>query len=63
VIHGRNDVRVPVSEAMQIHEAVPGSELLIFDDEGHGILRHGNRVRAYGRALAFVRERLGKPPG
>ena len=63
IIHGRNDVRVPVSEAMQIHEAVPGSELLIFDDEGHGILRHGNRVRAYGRALAFVRERLGKPPG
>jgi dipeptidyl aminopeptidase/acylaminoacyl peptidase len=62
VIHGRNDVRVPVSEATQIHQAVPGSELMIFDDEGHGILRHTNRVRAYGRALAFVRERLGRPP-
>jgi dipeptidyl aminopeptidase/acylaminoacyl peptidase len=61
VIHGRNDVRVPVSEATQIHQAVPGSELMIFDDEGHGILRHGNRVRAYGRALAFVRERLARP--
>jgi dipeptidyl aminopeptidase/acylaminoacyl peptidase len=59
VIHGRNDSRVPLEEAIQIHEAVPGSELLVFDDEGHGIVRHANRVRAYGRALAFVRERLG----
>jgi dipeptidyl aminopeptidase/acylaminoacyl peptidase len=58
VIHGRNDVRVPVSEAVQIHEAAGDSELLIFDDEGHGIVRHGNRERAYGRALAFVQERL-----
>jgi dipeptidyl aminopeptidase/acylaminoacyl peptidase len=57
IIHGRNDVRVPVSEAVQIHEAVPGSELLIFDDEGHGILRHPNRSRAFGRALEFVRQR------
>jgi dipeptidyl aminopeptidase/acylaminoacyl peptidase len=58
IIHGRNDVRVPVSEAVQIHEAARGSELLVFDDEGHGILRHGNRTRAYGRALDFVRERI-----
>lgn len=58
IIHGRNDVRVPVSEAEHIHRAVAGSELMIFDDEGHGILRHPNRVLAYGRALAFVRERL-----
>jgi dipeptidyl aminopeptidase/acylaminoacyl peptidase len=62
VIHGANDVRVPVSEAVQIHEAAPDSELLVFDDEGHGILKHGNRVRAYGRALAFVRERTGASP-
>jgi dipeptidyl aminopeptidase/acylaminoacyl peptidase len=58
IIHGANDVRVPVSEAIQIHRAAPGSELLVFDDEGHGILRHGNRVRAYGRAIEFVRERI-----
>ena len=58
VIHGRNDVRVPVEEAVLIHGAAPGSELLIFDDEGHGIQKHGNRSRAYGRALAFVGERL-----
>jgi dipeptidyl aminopeptidase/acylaminoacyl peptidase len=60
IIHGRNDVRVPVSEAERIHEAAPDSELLVFDDEGHGILRHGNRAAAYGRALQFVTERIGR---
>ncbi|HYW23419.1 MAG TPA: alpha/beta fold hydrolase [Terriglobales bacterium] len=58
IIHGRNDVRVPVSEAVQIHDAAGDSELLVFDDEGHGILKHRNRVSAYGRALEFVRERM-----
>ena len=58
IIHGRNDVRVPVSEAVQIHDAAPGSELLVLDDEGHGIIKHGNRVGVYGRALEFVRERI-----
>lgn len=58
IIHGRNDVRVPVSEAYQIHEAASDAELLVFDDEGHGIMKHGNRARAFGRALQFARERL-----
>ena len=58
VIHGRNDPRVPVDEATQIAEAVPGAELLILEDEGHGIARAQNRSRAYGRALAFVTERI-----
>jgi len=58
IIHGRNDIRVPVSEAHQIHAAAAGSELLVFDDEGHGIMKHRNRHSAYGRALAFVRERI-----
>lgn len=62
IIHGRNDVRVPVSEAYQIHEAVRDSQLLVFDDEGHGIMKHGNRTRAFGRALEFVNERLGRRP-
>ncbi|MBO0701961.1 MAG: S9 family peptidase [Candidatus Dormibacteraeota bacterium] len=58
VIHGRNDPRVPVGEATQIAQAVPGSELLILEDEGHGIARAQNRSRAYGRALRFVTERV-----
>jgi dipeptidyl aminopeptidase/acylaminoacyl peptidase len=58
IIHGRNDVRVPLSEAVQIHDAAGDSELLVFDDEGHGILKHRNRVSAYGRALEFVKKRI-----
>lgn len=33
-------------------------ELLIVDDEGHGLTKHGNRSRAYGHAVAFVRTGL-----
>jgi dipeptidyl aminopeptidase/acylaminoacyl peptidase len=58
VIHGRNDVRVPVGEAEQISQAAKEAELMVFDDEGHGLVRHQNRVRGYGRALAFLAERL-----
>jgi dipeptidyl aminopeptidase/acylaminoacyl peptidase len=46
-----------VAEAEQIARAT-GAELMIFDDEGHGIVRHDNRVRAYGRALTFLQARL-----
>jgi dipeptidyl aminopeptidase/acylaminoacyl peptidase len=60
VIHGRNDIRVPVAEAEQISQAAKDVELMIFDDEGHGLVRHQNRVRAYGRALTFLSERLGR---
>ena len=58
VIHGRNDVRVPVGEAEQIAEAAKDAELLIFEDEGHGLARHANRVSGYGRAIDFLLARL-----
>jgi dipeptidyl aminopeptidase/acylaminoacyl peptidase len=61
VIHGRNDVRVPVGEAEQIAAAARDVELMIFDDEGHGLSRHANRVTGYGRAIEFLLERLGAP--
>ena len=54
IIHGRNDPRVPVGESIQIAEAVPRSEVLIFDDEGHGIAKLANQVKANGRALEFL---------
>ena len=42
VIHGRNDPRVPVSEADQLHAALAANgvecELHVFDDEGHGLV-------------------------
>ncbi len=58
VIHGRNDPRVPVGESIQIAEAVERAELLIFEDEGHGVARLANQVTANRRILEFLAEHL-----
>lgn len=58
VIHGRNDPRVPVGESIQIAEAVGQSELLIFDDEGHGVATLPNQVTANGKILEFLAAHL-----
>jgi len=34
-------------------------ELMMFEDEGHGIVGRTNRERAYGRAAEFLAEQLG----
>lgn len=59
VIHGRNDPRVPVEESRQIADAVPGAQLMVFEDEGHGIAKLANQVTANGRILDFLTEHLG----
>jgi dipeptidyl aminopeptidase/acylaminoacyl peptidase len=58
VIHGRNDPRVPVGESIHIAEAVGQSELLIFDDEGHGVVKLSNQVTANGKILEFLAAHL-----
>ena len=58
VIHGRNDPRVPVGESIQIADAVPRSELLIFEDEGHGVTTLANQVTANSRILEFLASHL-----
>lgn len=71
VIHGRNDPRVPVGEAEQIAATLTRLgrpvELLIFDNEGHGIVRRENQLRAWTRAAEFLAAHLGEgsrgPPG
>jgi dipeptidyl aminopeptidase/acylaminoacyl peptidase len=64
VIHGANDPRVPLSEAEQIAEALAKRdvpcELLVYSDEGHGLAKLKNKLDAYPRALAFLREHLAK---
>ncbi|MDA8340690.1 MAG: prolyl oligopeptidase family serine peptidase, partial [Actinomycetota bacterium] len=66
VIHGRNDPRVPVGEAQQLVAAVSRrgirSELVVYDDEGHGLARLANRVDGYGRAVRFLGEVLSPEP-
>ena len=58
VIHGRNDPRVPVGESIQIAEVVKMSELLIFEDEGHGVAKLGNQATANARILEFLAAHL-----
>ena len=58
VIHGRNDPRVPVGESIEIGGAVQRAELLIFEDEGHGIATLANQVMANGRILEFLAANL-----
>jgi dipeptidyl aminopeptidase/acylaminoacyl peptidase len=58
IIHGKNDPRVPVHESEQIADKAPSAEIIVFDDEGHGVVKLGNLVTANSRILAFLREYL-----
>jgi dipeptidyl aminopeptidase/acylaminoacyl peptidase len=48
---------VPLDEAEQIAEAaaehVP-TELLVYEDEGHGLSKRENRIEAYTRMVEFL---------
>jgi dipeptidyl aminopeptidase/acylaminoacyl peptidase len=58
VIQGANDPRVPQSEAEQIVQAIKertgAVEYLLFLDEGHGIAKLPNRIRAYTAIAEFL---------
>jgi dipeptidyl aminopeptidase/acylaminoacyl peptidase len=62
IAHGRNDPRVPVYEAEQLHQALVDrgrpSELLIFDDEGHGFRKEKNRIEFYEKLASFFEQHL-----
>ncbi|WP_394826515.1 S9 family peptidase [Pendulispora albinea] len=62
VLQGATDPRVPVGEALQIHDVlqrkkVP-SQLIVFADEGHGAQKRDNRVLQFGHILRFFTEHL-----
>jgi len=65
VIHGRNDPRVPISEAEQIASTLTGLgrpvELLVFENEGHGLVHRENQLVAWSRAAGFLAENLAPP--
>lgn len=58
VIHGTNDPRVPVGEAKQIAAALEKRgvpvQLMVFDDEGHGLSKLKNRLVAYPAMVKFL---------
>jgi dipeptidyl aminopeptidase/acylaminoacyl peptidase len=58
IIHGRNDPRVPLQESEQIAKKARRAEIMVFDDEGHGVAKLDNQLTANSRILAFLSEHL-----
>jgi dipeptidyl aminopeptidase/acylaminoacyl peptidase len=67
LIHGANDPRVPLSEAEQIHAAMTSRgrecQLLVYDDEGHGLAKRANRIDAVPKAVEFLARHLATEHG
>ncbi|MGH3434356.1 MAG: alpha/beta hydrolase family protein, partial [Thermocrispum sp.] len=63
VAQGKNDPRVKEAESEQIVRALAEKalphEYLLFDDEGHGLMRPENRERFFATAERFLAEHLG----
>ena len=62
LIQGANDPRVPKGEADQMAEAIRKQggqvEYLLFEDEGHGLIKTANRIRAYSAVADFLDKTL-----
>jgi len=62
VIHGANDPRVSVSVAdslvAQLREYNIPVEYLLFEDEGHGLVRLANRLQAYPAIAEFLDQQV-----
>ncbi len=60
IIQGDNDERVPLSESVQIYERVKAKginvRLLRFADEGHGLAKLENRLKAYSEIVKWLEE-------
>jgi dipeptidyl aminopeptidase/acylaminoacyl peptidase len=62
ICQGANDPRVTKAETDAFVAALAARdvahEYLVFDDEGHGLAKHENRLEFYRRAEAFLAEHL-----
>jgi dipeptidyl aminopeptidase/acylaminoacyl peptidase len=60
IIHGDNDERVPLSEALQIYKILTDkglqTQLLRFSDEGHGITKLKNKIVAYSQIVEWLED-------
>jgi dipeptidyl aminopeptidase/acylaminoacyl peptidase len=63
LVHGRNDPRVPFSEALQIAAKVRAAGRPVWtvfaDNEGHGFSKKDNRDYATGVEVMFLKQHLG----
>jgi dipeptidyl aminopeptidase/acylaminoacyl peptidase len=66
LIQGINDPRVPVGEAVQMHELLEArgivAPLILFADEGHGAAKRSNLVQQFGQVLQFFEQNLRPTP-
>jgi dipeptidyl aminopeptidase/acylaminoacyl peptidase len=66
IVQGRNDPRVKVAESDQIVEAARKNgkevEYLIFEDEGHGLRKRENKLKAYAAMYDFMKLHLSLNP-
>ena len=62
LIQGANDPRVPVGEAVQMHDALQAkqipSKLVIFADDGHGPSKRENQALSLGYMVRFFQQHL-----
>ncbi|MBI3361192.1 MAG: S9 family peptidase [Chloroflexi bacterium] len=62
VIQGKNDPRVVERESRDVVEGLRANgktvEYLVFDDEGHDVLKFDNRVRCYNEIADFFKQHL-----
>ena len=62
IIQGANDPRVTLPESQEIHDDLKAKgksvELLVFEDEGHDVIKFKNKVTCYSRIVEFFRENL-----
>jgi dipeptidyl aminopeptidase/acylaminoacyl peptidase len=62
LIQGVDDPRVPVGEALQIHDALASRKipvgLILLEGEGHGAARRAGRAATAGHTLRFFEEHL-----
>lgn len=62
VIQGKNDPRVTEKESRELVEMLRGEgkqvEYLMFENEGHDVLKYENRVRCYNGITAFFKAHL-----
>jgi dipeptidyl aminopeptidase/acylaminoacyl peptidase len=62
IIQGRNDPRVLAVESKEVVESLKANgvdtEFLIFEDEGHDIIKFKNKVLCYTKIVDFFRQHL-----
>ncbi|MFO1312770.1 MAG: prolyl oligopeptidase family serine peptidase [Burkholderiales bacterium] len=65
IIQGVNDPRVPVGEALQMHDALrkrgTEAQLMLFPDDGHGASRRKSAAQQIGHTIRFFDQHLKKP--